>query len=131
MLRGELHAAQQLSLLSSYDDLALALEGAFFVQVTPLDSWLILRGHQKFDRPEICVACTDDENTEEVMKSIGACVSMSDPRQRRSTWFESTSSVLSNSCGVFKGGQALFLEMLIIVSDVSGTVNERVEGLRH
>ncbi|AWP13532.1 putative lambda-crystallin -like isoform 2 [Scophthalmus maximus] len=32
MLRGELTAAQQLSLLSSYDDLAQALEGAFFVQ---------------------------------------------------------------------------------------------------
>lgn len=33
MLRGELTATQQLSLLSSYDDLAQALEGAFFVQV--------------------------------------------------------------------------------------------------
>ncbi|KAF0026798.1 hypothetical protein F2P81_021535 [Scophthalmus maximus] len=33
MLRGELTAAQQLSLLSSYDDLAQALEGAFFVQL--------------------------------------------------------------------------------------------------
>ncbi|XP_030641856.1 lambda-crystallin homolog isoform X1 [Chanos chanos] len=32
MLRGSLTAAQQLSLLSSYDDLAQALEGAFFVQ---------------------------------------------------------------------------------------------------
>lgn len=32
MLRGELTAAQQLSLLSSYDSLAQALEGAFFVQ---------------------------------------------------------------------------------------------------
>lgn len=32
MLRGELTAAQQLALLSSYDDLAQALEGAFFVQ---------------------------------------------------------------------------------------------------
>ncbi|XP_076603167.1 lambda-crystallin homolog [Chaetodon auriga] len=32
MLRGELSAAQQLALLSSYDDLAQALEGAFFVQ---------------------------------------------------------------------------------------------------
>ncbi|XP_030641857.1 lambda-crystallin homolog isoform X2 [Chanos chanos] len=35
MLRGSLTAAQQLSLLSSYDDLAQALEGAFFVQVNP------------------------------------------------------------------------------------------------
>lgn len=34
MLRGELTASQQLALLSSYDDLAQALEGAFFVQVT-------------------------------------------------------------------------------------------------
>lgn len=33
MLRGELTATQQLSLLSSYNDLAQALEGAFFVQV--------------------------------------------------------------------------------------------------
>lgn len=33
MLRGELTASQQLSLLSSYDDLAQALEGAYFVQV--------------------------------------------------------------------------------------------------
>lgn len=33
MLRGELTSTQQLSLLSSYDDLAQALEGAFFVQV--------------------------------------------------------------------------------------------------
>lgn len=33
MLRGTLSAAQQLGLLSSYDDLAQALEGAFFVQV--------------------------------------------------------------------------------------------------
>ncbi|XP_041663143.1 lambda-crystallin homolog [Cheilinus undulatus] len=32
MLRGELMATQQLALLSSYDDLAQALEGAFFVQ---------------------------------------------------------------------------------------------------
>ncbi|CAK6968516.1 lambda-crystallin homolog [Scomber scombrus] len=32
MLRGELTATQQLALLSSYDDLAQALEGAFFVQ---------------------------------------------------------------------------------------------------
>ncbi|TMS06866.1 Lambda-crystallin [Larimichthys crocea] len=32
MLRGELSATQQLDLLSSYDDLAQALEGAFFVQ---------------------------------------------------------------------------------------------------
>ncbi|XP_067372868.1 lambda-crystallin homolog isoform X2 [Channa argus] len=32
MLRGELSAMQQLALLSSYDDLAHALEGAFFVQ---------------------------------------------------------------------------------------------------
>ncbi|XP_070832058.1 lambda-crystallin homolog [Chaetodon trifascialis] len=32
MLRGELSATQQLALLSSYDDLAQALEGAFFVQ---------------------------------------------------------------------------------------------------
>ncbi|XP_018551920.1 lambda-crystallin homolog [Lates calcarifer] len=32
MLRGELTAMQQLTLLSSYDDLAQALEGAFFVQ---------------------------------------------------------------------------------------------------
>ncbi|KAI3356055.1 hypothetical protein L3Q82_017321, partial [Scortum barcoo] len=32
MLRGELTAAQQLALLSSYDELAQALEGAFFVQ---------------------------------------------------------------------------------------------------
>ncbi|XP_028289431.1 lambda-crystallin homolog [Parambassis ranga] len=32
MLRGELPAAQQLALLSSYDDLAQALEGAYFVQ---------------------------------------------------------------------------------------------------
>ncbi|XP_028992830.1 lambda-crystallin homolog [Betta splendens] len=32
MLRGELTAVQQLSLISSYDDLAQALEGAFFVQ---------------------------------------------------------------------------------------------------
>ncbi|XP_060944630.1 lambda-crystallin homolog [Limanda limanda] len=32
MLRGELSAGQQLALLSSYDDLAQALEGAFFVQ---------------------------------------------------------------------------------------------------
>lgn len=37
MLRGELSATQQLDLLSSYDDLAQALEGAFFVQVTTLD----------------------------------------------------------------------------------------------
>lgn len=34
MLRGQLKAAQQLALLSSHDDLAQALEGAFFVQVT-------------------------------------------------------------------------------------------------
>ena len=34
MLRGELTAKQQLALLSSYDNLAQALEGAFFVQVT-------------------------------------------------------------------------------------------------
>lgn len=33
MLRGELTAAQQLSLIASYDDLSQALEGAFFVQV--------------------------------------------------------------------------------------------------
>lgn len=33
MLRGNLTAAQQLSLLSSHDDLQQALEGAFFVQV--------------------------------------------------------------------------------------------------
>lgn len=33
MLRGELTATEQLSLISSYDDLAQALEGAFFVQV--------------------------------------------------------------------------------------------------
>ncbi|XP_015234381.1 PREDICTED: lambda-crystallin homolog [Cyprinodon variegatus] len=32
MLRGQLTAAQQLALLSSYEDLAPALEGAFFVQ---------------------------------------------------------------------------------------------------
>uniref|UniRef100_A0A7N9AY32 Crystallin, lambda 1 n=1 Tax=Mastacembelus armatus TaxID=205130 RepID=A0A7N9AY32_9TELE len=32
MLRGELTAAQQFALLSSYDDLAQALEGCFFVQ---------------------------------------------------------------------------------------------------
>uniref|UniRef100_A0A3P9HV45 Crystallin, lambda 1 n=1 Tax=Oryzias latipes TaxID=8090 RepID=A0A3P9HV45_ORYLA len=32
MLRGELTATQQLSLISSYDDLSQALEGAFFVQ---------------------------------------------------------------------------------------------------
>lgn len=32
MLRGELSAVQQLALLSGYDDLAQALEGAFFVQ---------------------------------------------------------------------------------------------------
>ncbi|XP_069009761.1 lambda-crystallin homolog [Embiotoca jacksoni] len=32
MLRGKLSATQQLTLLSSYDDLAQALEGAFFVQ---------------------------------------------------------------------------------------------------
>uniref|UniRef100_A0AAZ1X1T3 Crystallin, lambda 1 n=1 Tax=Oreochromis aureus TaxID=47969 RepID=A0AAZ1X1T3_OREAU len=32
MLRGELSAAQQLALLSSYDDLSQALDGAFFVQ---------------------------------------------------------------------------------------------------
>ncbi|XP_020487643.1 lambda-crystallin homolog [Labrus bergylta] len=32
MLRGELTATQQLALLSSYDDMAQALEGAFFVQ---------------------------------------------------------------------------------------------------
>ncbi|XP_054888438.1 lambda-crystallin homolog [Poeciliopsis prolifica] len=32
MLRGDLSAVQQLALLSSYDDLAPALEGAFFVQ---------------------------------------------------------------------------------------------------
>uniref|UniRef100_A0AAZ1XY89 Crystallin, lambda 1 n=1 Tax=Oreochromis aureus TaxID=47969 RepID=A0AAZ1XY89_OREAU len=35
MLRGELSAAQQLALLSSYDDLSQALDGAFFVQVNP------------------------------------------------------------------------------------------------
>ena len=34
MLRGVLTATQQLALLSSYDDMAKALEGAFFVQVT-------------------------------------------------------------------------------------------------
>lgn len=34
MLRGQLSPAQQLALLSSHDDLAEALEGAFFVQVT-------------------------------------------------------------------------------------------------
>lgn len=34
MLRGELAASQQLALLSSYDDMAQALEGAFFVQVS-------------------------------------------------------------------------------------------------
>lgn len=34
MLRGELTASQQLALLSSYDDMAQALEGAFFVQVS-------------------------------------------------------------------------------------------------
>lgn len=33
MLRGELSAAEQFSLLSAHDDLAQALEGAFFVQV--------------------------------------------------------------------------------------------------
>lgn len=33
MLRGELTANQQLALLRSHDDLAQALEGAFFVQV--------------------------------------------------------------------------------------------------
>lgn len=33
MLRGELTATQQLALISSHDDLAQALEGAFFVQV--------------------------------------------------------------------------------------------------
>lgn len=33
MLRGNLSAAEQLSLLSSHDDLQQALEGAFFVQV--------------------------------------------------------------------------------------------------
>lgn len=40
MLRGQLSSAQQLALLSSHDDLAEALEGAFFVQVTrrPLPS---------------------------------------------------------------------------------------------
>uniref|UniRef100_A0A8C7WUW4 Crystallin, lambda 1 n=1 Tax=Oryzias sinensis TaxID=183150 RepID=A0A8C7WUW4_9TELE len=32
MLRGELTATQQLTLISSYDDLSQALEGAFFVQ---------------------------------------------------------------------------------------------------
>lgn len=36
MLRGELTSTQQLALLSSYDDLAQALEGAFFVQVIQL-----------------------------------------------------------------------------------------------
>lgn len=35
MLRGQLSSAQQLALLSGHDDLAEALEGAFFVQVTP------------------------------------------------------------------------------------------------
>ncbi|MEQ2310788.1 hypothetical protein AMECASPLE_012887 [Ameca splendens] len=34
MLRGDLTSTQQLALLSSYEDLAQALEGAFFVQVT-------------------------------------------------------------------------------------------------
>lgn len=34
MLRGQLSSAQQLALLSGHDDLAEALEGAFFVQVT-------------------------------------------------------------------------------------------------
>lgn len=34
MLRGQLSSAQQLALLSGHDDLAGALEGAFFVQVT-------------------------------------------------------------------------------------------------
>lgn len=34
MLRGQLTAAEQLALLSSHEDLAEALEGAFFVQVT-------------------------------------------------------------------------------------------------
>ena len=34
MLRGELSSTQQLALISCYDDLAQALEGAFFVQVT-------------------------------------------------------------------------------------------------
>lgn len=34
MLRGQLKATQQLALLSSHEDLAQALEGAFFVQVT-------------------------------------------------------------------------------------------------
>lgn len=34
MLRGQLTAAEQLALLSSHEDLADALEGAFFVQVT-------------------------------------------------------------------------------------------------
>lgn len=33
MLRGKLSASEQLSLLSSHDDLSQALEGAFFVQV--------------------------------------------------------------------------------------------------
>lgn len=33
MLRGNLSAAEQLSLLSSHDDLPQALEGAYFVQV--------------------------------------------------------------------------------------------------
>lgn len=33
MLRGQLKASQQHALLSSHDDLAQALEGAFFVQV--------------------------------------------------------------------------------------------------
>lgn len=36
MLRGQLKATQQLALLSSHDELAQALEGAFFVQVTAL-----------------------------------------------------------------------------------------------
>lgn len=38
MLRGEVTATQQLALLSSYDDMAKALEGAFFVQVTHMTS---------------------------------------------------------------------------------------------
>ncbi|XP_016118060.1 lambda-crystallin-like, partial [Sinocyclocheilus grahami] len=43
MLRGNLTAAQQLSLLSSHDDLLQALEGAFFVQNHCLSSKRVIQ----------------------------------------------------------------------------------------
>lgn len=46
MLRGQLKASQQHALLSSHDDLAQALEGAFFVQV---------KGHISHTNVPVCL----------------------------------------------------------------------------